>query len=78
MEIHEAALCAFKNRKHIESCELAGCYHCLATFSIDEINSYTDKGQTVLCPKCDVDAVLGSKDTEMTQVNLSRINKNWF
>ena len=35
-----------------------GCFHCQAVFSADGIRDWIDDGQTALCPRCGVDAVL--------------------
>jgi hypothetical protein len=45
--------------------DICACYHCLARFAPAEIVKWTDAdehrvGQTALCPRCGVDAVIGS------------------
>ncbi len=54
----ETPLHAIKNRKQAEAAKQVGCYHCVEVFDSKEINEYTDGEETVLCPKCHVDAVL--------------------
>lgn len=34
------------------------CYFCLKTFKFKEIREWTDEGETPICPKCGVDAVI--------------------
>ena len=49
--------------------ELCGCFYCLSNFKPDEIAEWINDGAndelelsfvTAICPKCDIDAVLGS------------------
>jgi hypothetical protein len=40
---------------------LCGCFFCLQTFPPTEIQEWTDDDQTALCPRCGIDAVLGSR-----------------
>ena len=59
-----------RNRELLARSERAGCFHCQALFDADEIKDWVDgrqvdtgsldDGETALCPKCGVDAVLPS------------------
>ena len=35
-----------------------GCFHCLQVFEAIEVVDWEDDGETPLCPKCGVDAVM--------------------
>lgn len=43
----------------------SGCFYCGAVFPPAEIQEWVDEqdgvGQTALCPRCDIDAVIGSE-----------------
>lgn len=49
---------AFGNRQALDCFEQAGCYGCLEVFKPSEIRSWTDDGQTALCPRCGIDSVV--------------------
>ncbi len=38
--------------------EKCGCYYCLEVYDSKDIKDWTDDGQTALCAKCGIDAVL--------------------
>ena len=55
-----------KHREEVLKSELCGCFYCEAIFKPSEIEEWieedkNDIGQTVLCPKCGIDSVIGSK-----------------
>ncbi len=65
--IRTAPMYAIKNKKHISSLTMCGCFSCLEYFGSCEITEWTDNSQTALCPKCGADCVipasfLGTKD----------------
>jgi NAD-dependent SIR2 family protein deacetylase len=35
-----------------------GCFHCLQVFDAAEVVDWVDDGETPLCPRCGVDAVM--------------------
>lgn len=75
---HAAAL-AMRNKEEIALGDIAGCFHCVETFDPSEIKEYTDEGDTVLCPKCGEDCVLGpTLGFEITKENLKKINEYWL
>ncbi len=61
-----AAICieahkhASKHRAELDNSALCGCFFCFRTFQIADVTAWTDANQTALCPRCGVDAVLGS------------------
>jgi hypothetical protein len=60
-----------------------GCFYCGATFSPHDIEAWTDdvngEGQTALCPRCSVDAVLGDRaGYELSSSFLQHMKSVWF
>ena len=55
--------CIFHKQEIINS-EICGYFYCLGNFNPDEIIEWIDeeypKEETARCPKCDIDAVIGS------------------
>jgi hypothetical protein len=55
---------SIRHRNEILTSEVCGCFYCLAVFPPSEIKEWVDTidgiGQTALCPKCDIDSVIGS------------------
>lgn len=49
------------HRAEVLASEVCGCFYCLKTYPPSEIAEWTDDGDTALCPKCGIDAVIGSK-----------------
>jgi hypothetical protein len=56
---------AFRNRAALKSSRICGCYFCLRMFPYKKIKDWADKGQTAICPYCQVDAVLYDKGTRI-------------
>jgi hypothetical protein len=67
------------HRSELEKSELCGCFYCLAIFAPSEIVEWIDDGQTAICPKCPVDAVVGSASGfPITRELLQRMHNRWF
>ena len=49
---------AFKNKTLLSLSKKVGCYHCCKIYEPTEIKEFTDKGQTALCPHCQIDSVV--------------------
>ena len=49
--------CGF-HRRLLERSARCGCFYCERLFSPSEIEAWTDREQTALCPHCGIDAVL--------------------
>ena len=49
-----------RHRKQVELSEECGCFYCLKTFAPKKIHAWVDKGDTAVCPFCEIDAVLPS------------------
>jgi hypothetical protein len=63
----------------IKNSELCGCFYCVSIFSPDEIVKWIDQGQTAMCPKCDIDSVIGSASGfPITKEFLQAMNDHWF
>ena len=70
---------AIKNRQLVSAGTNAGCFHCLKIFLVSEIKDYTDNNQTVICPYCQVDSVLGdSCGFQLTEEILKKANQFWY
>lgn len=65
--IYQFPQLAMKNKKLIQQSNNAGCFKCLKIFPTNEVKDYTDNGETVLCPYCGIDSVVG----DMCGFNLS-------
>jgi hypothetical protein len=78
-DIKNAPLKSMKNKESVENSQKCGCYHCLATFSPQEITSWTDQSKTAICPKCNTDSVLAdSCGISLDENNLKQIKNYWF
>lgn len=67
------------NRAELQESTLCGCFYCFATFAPSEISEWIDDGQTALCPKCPVDAVIGSASNfPITPEFLRRMHDKYF
>jgi hypothetical protein len=73
-----------RHRQEILESEQCGCFYCLTVFSPSEIKEWIDTdehrvGQTALCPKCGIDAVIGSKSSyPITKEFLQVMEEHWF
>lgn len=50
------------HRKEIEAGEFITCYYCFGLSSVKSIKEWCDRGQTAICPKCGIDAVVPYDD----------------
>jgi len=71
------------NREKILSSDRCGCFYCGEMFPPTEVEDWTDErggvGQTALCPKCGIDAVIGSKSGYPITVEFLQLMKAyWF
>ncbi|HET7463713.1 MAG TPA: cytoplasmic protein [Longimicrobium sp.] len=68
-----------RHRAQVMASDLCACFHCRATFAPAEIEEWVDDGQTALCPRCGIDAVLGSAcPYPLTPAFLERMRRHWF
>lgn len=54
---HQASI---YHRAQVMASEVCGCFYCRRTYPPAEIAEWTDDGDTALCPRCGIDAVIGS------------------
>jgi hypothetical protein len=59
--------------------ETCGCFYCLAIFPPSAIEEWTDDDETALCPRCRIDAVIGSASGyPITREFLREMKSVWF
>jgi len=67
------------HRVEVDSSSLCGCFYCFAMFFPSKISQWVDDGQTALCPKCEIDAVIGTASGfPITREFLTRMHEHWF
>ena len=64
----------------LEASEIAGCFYCCQTYEPSAIDEWIDDGQCAMCPKCGIDAVIGSASGyPITDKKFLRdMNEFWF
>ena len=78
-DFDEAHHCSIYNRTEIEKDNTCGCFFCLKIFNPKEIEKWCDKGQTAICPYCDIDSVIGeSSGFPITNEFLEKMKKHFF
>jgi hypothetical protein len=69
----------FRHRAELEASELCGCFYCIRIFPFSEIKEWIDDAQTALCPKCEIDSVIGSRSGyPISRAFLERMHDYWF
>ncbi len=71
------------HRDELERSAVCGCFDCLEIFDVTEIEYWVDQvdheGQTALCPRCSVDAVIGSASGfPIEREFLEEMQRYWF
>lgn len=75
-DVHKHSI---RHRTEIEASKACACFFCGATFTPVEINSWTDAGETALCPKCGIDSVIGDAcGAELSPAFISAMKGFWF
>jgi hypothetical protein len=73
-----------KHRSEVLASQSCGCFHCRAVFPPSEITRWVDEdstgvGQTAMCPRCHIDAVIGSASgLTLDGAFLKRMHTHWF
>jgi hypothetical protein len=68
-----------RHRAEVEGSSLCGCFYCFAIFPPTDISEWIDDGQTALCPKCEIDSVIGTASRfPITREFLMRMHDHWF
>jgi hypothetical protein len=75
MNVEDAPKASMNNRAAVEAATVACCYFCFTTSNPSQIHAWTDEGKTVLCPHCDVDAVLPGYHS---LAELEALHERWF
>jgi hypothetical protein len=69
----------FKNRDELLRSQTCGCFYCLAIFAPSEVTHWIDEEQTAMCPKCDIDSVIGSASGFSIDAKfLKKMELHWF
>jgi hypothetical protein len=67
------------HRAEILASAACGCFHCRAVFAPGAITRWIEAGQTALCPRCGVDAVIGAAaGYPLTPAFLEAMRALWF
>ena len=71
------------HREELSRSALCGCFYCLETFGPGEIAEWTDErdgvGTCALCPRCGIDAVIGSASGFPVNAEfLRQMHERWF
>jgi hypothetical protein len=66
----------------LQEYKLLGCFSCMAMISLKDVEEFTDRGQTALCPHCSVDAIIplmqhGNANSGAGAV-LPAMHEKWF
>lgn len=69
---------SYKNKQSILNSNNCGCFYCLSIFSKDQIKFWIDDNNTAVCPKCNVDSVLGDSVCEINIDFLEKANNIAF
>jgi hypothetical protein len=70
---------SFNHLEEIRSSDLCGCFYCLKIFHPSEIKKFLEDEETVLCPYCEMDSVIGSNSGyPITEKFLGLIGDYWF
>jgi hypothetical protein len=68
-----------RHKEEIERSSQCGCFYCMETFSPNQIATWHDDGETAECPKCGIDAVIGSASRyPISNRFLQRMHRYWF
>ena len=67
------------NKDLIDTADKCYCFYCKSCMKKSDIKDYIDNGQTALCPKCEIDAIIPDsiEDTVNEQI-ISEMNEYWF
>jgi hypothetical protein len=67
-----------RNRPDLTGRVGCGCFHCRQVYAAEEIADWADDGQTAICPRCGVDAVLSARTDPLMADFLARMHARWF
>jgi len=79
MNVVSAHAFSSNHRDQLASSEVCRCFYCLESYSATEIAEWTDDATTALCPKCGVDAVVGSASgVPLDTAFFQQMHEHWF
>jgi hypothetical protein len=70
-----------RNRDEILASTHCGCFYCTSVFKPFDVADWVkdERGETAICPKCGIDAVLGDRaGYPLTEDFLRRMHDRWF
>ena len=78
-DVREAHRHSSGHRVELETSEHCGCFYCGGVFAAAEISEWIDEEETAMCPKCGIDAVIGSASGyPITDAFLQEMKHWWF
>jgi len=78
-DIRDAHAHSIHHKQELLSSSDCGCFYCSAVFAPQQIQDWTDDGDTALCPRCGIDSVIGSAaGFPLTKEFLGRMKSYWF
>jgi hypothetical protein len=67
------------HREELERSERCGCFYCLEVYRPSAIEEWVDEEQTAICPRCGIDAVVGSDSGySIDRKFLQLMHDHWF
>lgn len=70
---------ASHNRQLVEGSDTCYCFHCKSVLESREISTYSEDGQTALCPKCNTASVIpDSIDETIDEAVIADMHDYWF
>ena len=67
------------NKNLIDVSEKCYCFHCKSVIDAKDITEYSCEGQTALCPKCRIDAIIPDAiDEKINESIINEMNEYWF
>lgn len=77
--VKTAPMYAFKNREAVERSQVCGCYNCLETVQVNEIEFWTDDDETALCPRCTLDTLIADHfEVPLDKESLQVLRNHWL
>lgn len=81
-DVRQAHKSCVRNRIQAFESTKCGCFYCLAIFSAAQVVRWIEKSdneQTALCPRCEIDSVLGDKSGyNINRSFLQKMHNYWF
>ena len=77
-QLHEAHEHSVSNRVAINKSGWCGCFSCCQVYPAEEVQDWTDKGETALCPKCNIDSIIGDASGLSLNMQLLRQMQRQF